>query len=77
MYKIRNLANTIAQFKMLQHLDVYYEELVKNLTSVELMDYNVVKIKDKTGEPVYIVLKYNEMYIYDKNQKFCRKERID
>ena len=77
MYKVRNLANTIAQYKILNHLDFFYEELVKNLTLIELVDNNKVKIKDKCGDICYLILEENVLYVFDEQKSLCWQERID
>ena len=77
MYKISNLAKTIAQFKILNHLDTCYPSLVDNLKLVELVSKNEVKIKDQS-ESVYISYdeKESEITILDEKKVFCRKERV-
>lgn len=77
MYKVSNLAKTISQFKILNHLDTYYPSLVDNLTLVELISKNEVKIKDQS-EAVYISYdeKESEITILDEKKVFCRKERV-
>lgn len=77
MYKIRNLANTIDQFKILQHLDIYHDKLVKNLIAVELINNNTVKIKDKHNDECYLFLEDNVLRILDEKNCFCWEERID
>ena len=77
MVNIKNKAQTIAQFKILNYLDTYYPSLVDNLTLVELVSKNEVKIKDQS-ESVYIIYdeKEREITILDEKKVFCRKERV-
>ena len=77
MTNLKIKVKTIAQFKIMSYIENYFPKLLDNLISIELINKNEIKIKDKK-EVAYIIYdeSTNEIIIFDEKKKICRKEHI-
>lgn len=77
MTNLKIKTKTIAQFKIMNYIENYFPKLLDNLISIELINKNEIKIKDKK-EVAYIIYdeSTNEIIIFDEKKKICRKEHI-
>ena len=77
MTNLKIKVKTIAQFKIMNYIENYFPKLLDNLISIELINKNEIKIKDK-NEVAYITYDEctHEIIIFDEKKKICRKEHI-